>query len=314
MRVVHELTKSRKSKAVSYYVNAMQLKTPAGLYAHLLYSLFGVRKRAAQVLGELNRLLLMEESGRSKPVRILILDEMDFLITKDQQVLYNLFEWTQHSSSRLAVLAIANTMDVPEKLQPKVLSRLGDSRLVFGQYSSEQLQLIVHSRLRNFPIFSDSAVKFACRRLCSMSTDVRKILLVLSHAVRLFLQQPDSPHITVEHIKQSFEEISPLSAASRALQSLSLIEQRCMIMVVLEERISEKCLVTNLVRRLASSQHEGDQVARIVRVLLGIRDLGLLEVKYYKGLDEMAVKAVVGASELREGIAYEELEKYKQIL
>jgi Cdc6-like AAA superfamily ATPase len=34
---------------------------------------------------------MMEEGNPRQPMRIVVLDEMDFLITKDQQVLYNIF-------------------------------------------------------------------------------------------------------------------------------------------------------------------------------------------------------------------------------
>lgn len=36
------------------------------------------------------------------------------------QVLYNLFEWPTRANSRLVVVGIANTMDLPERLLPKV--------------------------------------------------------------------------------------------------------------------------------------------------------------------------------------------------
>ena len=47
----------------------------------------------------------------------------------DTQVLYNLFEWPMRKGSRLAVIGVANTMDLPERLLPRIASRLG-SRLV----------------------------------------------------------------------------------------------------------------------------------------------------------------------------------------
>jgi origin recognition complex subunit 1 len=49
-------------------------------------------------------------------IRVLLIDELDALVTKKQTLLYNLFDWPCHSHSRLLVIAIANTMDLPEKL------------------------------------------------------------------------------------------------------------------------------------------------------------------------------------------------------
>ena len=47
------------------------------------------------------------------------------------QVLYNLFEWPMRKSSRLAVIGVANTMDLPERLLPRIASRLGSRSYLF---------------------------------------------------------------------------------------------------------------------------------------------------------------------------------------
>lgn len=59
------------------------------------------------------------------------------------QVLYNLFEWPTLRHSRLVVVGIANTMDLPERLLPKVLSRLGLARVVFSPYTRDQIRTII---------------------------------------------------------------------------------------------------------------------------------------------------------------------------
>lgn len=54
------------------------------------------------------------------------MDELDLLVTKKQTVMYNFFEWPNRPNSKLIVIAIANTMDLPERiLTNKVSSRLG---------------------------------------------------------------------------------------------------------------------------------------------------------------------------------------------
>ena len=69
---------------------------------------FGKTKRSKQ---ELDRL-----RGSADKLRVLLIDELDALVTKKQTLLYNLFDWPCHSHSKLLVIAIANTMDLPEKL------------------------------------------------------------------------------------------------------------------------------------------------------------------------------------------------------
>jgi origin recognition complex subunit 1 len=55
-----------------------------------------------------------------------LMDELDQLVTKNQSVMYNFFNWPGLRHSRLIVLAVANTMDLPERtLSNKISSRLG---------------------------------------------------------------------------------------------------------------------------------------------------------------------------------------------
>jgi len=55
----------------------------------------------------------------------IIILQLDLLWTRRQDVVYNLLDWPTKSASRLIVLAIANTMDLPERLlMGRVTSRL----------------------------------------------------------------------------------------------------------------------------------------------------------------------------------------------
>ena len=53
----------------------------------------------------------------AEKIRVLLVDELDALITQKQTLLYNLFEWPCNNTSRLLVISIANTMNLPERLQ-----------------------------------------------------------------------------------------------------------------------------------------------------------------------------------------------------
>ncbi|VEL34382.1 unnamed protein product [Protopolystoma xenopodis] len=84
------------------------------------------------------------------PSCLLIIDELDLLCSRRQDVLYSLFDWPTRPRGRrsLVCLAIANTMDLPERmLHHRVASRLGLTRLPFVPYSHEQLASIVRVRL-----------------------------------------------------------------------------------------------------------------------------------------------------------------------
>lgn len=56
-------------------------------------------------------------------------------------------------------------MDLPEKLLPRISSRMGIQRLCFGPYNYRQLQEIISSRLRGIDAFEKQAIEFASRKV-----------------------------------------------------------------------------------------------------------------------------------------------------
>ena len=51
--------------------------------------------------------------------------QLDLLWTRKQDVMYNIFDWPTKTEAGLIVLAVANTMDLPERIMMKrVQSRL----------------------------------------------------------------------------------------------------------------------------------------------------------------------------------------------
>lgn len=65
---------------------------------------------------------------------VVLMDELDLLVTSKQTVMYNFFEWPNWLHSRLIVVAVANTMDLPERmLSNKVSSRLGNHKDILSR-------------------------------------------------------------------------------------------------------------------------------------------------------------------------------------
>ena len=83
--------------------------------------------------------LLPESESQLIPERVhffdsvVLVDELDQMVTKKQDVIYNFFNWPHVAHSKLIVIAIANTMDLPEReLSGKIRSRLGRSFSIFS--------------------------------------------------------------------------------------------------------------------------------------------------------------------------------------
>ncbi|KAI0165964.1 P-loop containing nucleoside triphosphate hydrolase protein [Xylariaceae sp. FL1272] len=167
-------------------INGMKITDPHQSYCLLWEALRGQRVSPSQALD-----LLEREFSHPSPRRVpcvVLMDELDQLVTKNQSVMYNFFNWPGLRHSRLIVLAVANTMDLPERtLSNKISSRLGLTRITFPGYNHEQLMKIIQSRLEGVPgqIVESDAVQFASRKVAAVSGDARRALDICRRAVEL---------------------------------------------------------------------------------------------------------------------------------
>lgn len=98
----------------------------------------------------------------------------------------SIFEWPNRPKAQLTVLAIANTMDLPERLLAnRVASRMGLTRLTFQPYKVKQLQSIITSRLQDLVSFEPEAVEFIARKVSAASGDARRALDIARRAAEL---------------------------------------------------------------------------------------------------------------------------------
>lgn len=117
---------------------------------------------------------------------MVLVDELDRLVTKKNEVIYNFFDWPNHPHSKLIVLAIANTMDLPERqLSGKIRSRLGSNRINFMPYNHNQLIEILKSRLAGLPdtVIHPLAVEIAAKSVAKITGDARRALDICRRAI-----------------------------------------------------------------------------------------------------------------------------------
>lgn len=119
----------------------------------------------------------------SGPKVIIVLDEVDFLTTRDQSVLYAAFEWARGEQSRLVVVGVANALDLPTRLLPWL--RAGGcvpEVHTFTPYDASALAAIVHQRLNGSDALSKPAVALAAKKVAACAGDARAVLDVVREA------------------------------------------------------------------------------------------------------------------------------------
>ncbi len=212
-------------------INGMRLTEPNQAYVSLWKALSGGQKVTAAHAQELLEKRFSSSSSKKTKTTVLLVDELDMLWNRKQTVLYNLFDWPTRPNARLVVLAIANTMDLPEKMMMnRVTSRLGLTRLQFSPYTHAQLQEIVATRLAGLNVFDEDAVLLVARKVASMSGDARRALDICRRATEI-AQRNGSDLVSNADVMRAHEEMSS-SPAIVAVKACSDAE-KCFLKAVL---------------------------------------------------------------------------------
>jgi origin recognition complex subunit 1 len=216
---------------------------------------------------------------RSPPpqeVVVLLLDELDYLVTRTQSVIYNLFEWASSAHAPLVVIGISNTMDLPERLLPRVHSRLGIRRINFLPYSHSEIEAIIRDRLRDLDAFEAKAVELCARKVAAVSGDMRRALEVCRLAAQLAERaELDGPptgigsapaasvssptHVDVELIEKAARQLRG-SASLRTIAALPKQQLLLLCCAVLQQRktgLAEVALDRLAAHHAALSRRDG---------------------------------------------------------
>ncbi|TGO69733.1 hypothetical protein BOTNAR_0007g00140 [Botryotinia narcissicola] len=263
-------------------INGMKVTDPHQSYALLWEALKGDRVSPSHALDLFER-EFSKPSPRREPC-VVLMDELDQLVTKNQSVMYNFFNWPGLRHSKLIVLAVANTMDLPERtLSNKISSRLGLTRITFPGYTHEQLQTIITSRLTDVPahLIHPDAIQFASRKVASVSGDARRALDICRRAVEIAesesLSIPNTPSktpgkeekrgkgvVSIATVKKAINEATT-SPLQQYLRALPLATKMFLAALVLRLRRAGtgECLVGEVVdecRRMAKLDTGGSVV------------------------------------------------------
>lgn len=183
-------------------INGMKLTEPHQAYVQILQQLTGQKASASSAAD----ILTSYFDKRHKNTTLLVVDELDLLWTRKQDVLYHLFDWPSLCHARLIVVSIANTMDLPERvLSHRVSSRLGMTRTSFLPYTFNQLRKIVESRVLHLQMFDANAIELAARKVAAVSGDARRCLDICRRSVDLIKNLDEK--VGMKEVQEALQEM-----------------------------------------------------------------------------------------------------------
>ncbi|KAL5526336.1 ORC1 [Sanghuangporus sanghuang] len=207
-RVVRELKRTAERNEANPFtyveINGLKIPEASAAYSLLWEAVSGhdvaneghLKISAREALKQLSKYFSAGvRAGPAGHACIVLMDELDQLLTTKQEVVYNFFNWPTLVGSKLIVIAVANTHDLPERVMTgRVRSRLGMTRINYQPYDKAQLIEIVKARLEaakegykgNFPeVIATDGINFAAAKVASISGDARRVLDICRRAVEL---------------------------------------------------------------------------------------------------------------------------------
>ncbi|KAH6685297.1 cell division control protein [Plectosphaerella plurivora] len=188
------------------YINCMSIKSSKDLYNTLL-DLLGHETDLTEAQAMIALQKLFTSSKQDAPVHLVVLDEIDHILTMGLESLYRLFEWSLQEPSRLALIGIANALDLTDRFLPRLKAKnLKPELLPFYPYSATQIKNIITTRLKSLlpagsqqttaPFLHPAAIELCSRKVASQTGDLRKAFEICRRALDLIETETKEKHET----------------------------------------------------------------------------------------------------------------------
>ncbi|KAJ4475288.1 P-loop containing nucleoside triphosphate hydrolase protein [Lentinula edodes] len=238
--VIRELKRLAENNEVNPFtyceINGLRIPEPSAAYTLLWETVSGhdvaqdghLKMSAKESLKSLTRHFSGgggRGRGSGSHACVVLMDELDQVMTTKQDVVYNFFNWPTIAGSKLVVIAVANTMNLPERMTGRVRSRLGMHTINFEPYKTQQLEQIVKARLaganeslppsKAMELLTTDAIKFIAMKISSISGDARRALDVCRRTLELM--RPKGIAARTSDVKDVIKEMqnSPTAAYLR---------------------------------------------------------------------------------------------------
>ena len=178
------------------YINCMSAKCSKDVYGKLLEGLVGNNVETEQDDVARLRALFIPKKKSPNFLYVVTLDEIDYLLALDLEILYTLFEWSLHRSSRLIVLGIANALDLTDRFLPRLKARNLKPRLLpFLPYTAPEIASVITTKFKSLsstdsgipaeyvPFLHPAAIQLCSKKVASQTGDLRKAFDIVRRTI-----------------------------------------------------------------------------------------------------------------------------------
>jgi cell division control protein 6 len=181
---------------------------------------------------------LLNKIRTEKLNAVFVIDEIDYLaqlvVKTGKDILYQLTRANEQLEvGSLTMVGISNDLTFKEKLDPRVISSLGEEEIVFTNYNVEQIKKILEERIKES--FLENAVEDPALNLCAALAggehgDARRAIDLLRVAGELAERQ-QSDKVTIEHVREASLKIEE-NKEEASLKSYPLHEKLVLLAIM----------------------------------------------------------------------------------
>ncbi|MEM5802227.1 MAG: AAA family ATPase [Candidatus Aenigmatarchaeota archaeon] len=220
------------SNAKTIYINCWSYNTSIAILSKICEDLQIYVQRRGWAKDEILKRLI-EALNKSDKGIVVALDEVDQLIFKDSNALYDLLRINQYVKNPFGLIFISNNPFIFSKVEPRIKSSLAIEEIEFKPYNLEEMKDILEERAKlAFYAFENGVILLASNHAMRKGGDVRVGLEVLMKAGRIAEEEKENK-VKVEHAKKILEEVTKVKP--KILEE-KLNEHEKKILEILEEK------------------------------------------------------------------------------
>ncbi len=172
-----------------------------------------------------------EALDSEKAIVIVVLDEIDKLVRKGDDVLYNLSRINGDlHNARMAIIGISNDLKFTEFLDPRVRSSLGEEEIIFPPYDAEQIKDILSQRaVMAFKtgVLEENVIPLCAAFAAQENGDARRALDLLRVSAELAEREKSSMvqegHVRAAHKKIELDRVTEVVSTLPTQSKLVLL-------------------------------------------------------------------------------------------
>lgn len=145
-----------------------------------------------------------------KHIAIIILDEIDKLVNKGDDVLYNLTRINSDlKKAKVSLIGVTNDLKFTEFLDPRVRSSLGEEEIIFPPYDANQIRDILNQRAEvafKSDVLEETVIPLCAAYAAQEHGDARRALDLLRVSGEI-AERVKSSKVLEAHVKQAQDKI-----------------------------------------------------------------------------------------------------------